>query len=588
MGLDSVSMSKIDKKDERMKMWFKRICSFGWGLFSVIELGAGFSPVLLQNGKVKVETVDKKLYVDGFFVLPVLPAYPGARRATFARLPLLLDKNDDLFDYDGFSSSEKITKNSEFSEPVENPKIGLTKNQKNDFKDNLLKTKVWREEDIKAKRLFRLDCFYEVMGVYEIEFRNWDLKLEPDWKRYPPLEALRKTLDGFVELSKGGNLAFGRNALCGSRFEAATVKDLKQAVDGGRKTFIRPGEGFFELVDGYAIKSAQSFEEALKLTDIAYLQEHYPGAVFQIASTFSTLEGGMGKGTSNYGKLLETMQHTPTQGESAALATMGAAIIRKYCLPPINLLENLAAVVMNKSREHAGLVWKIKKELIAGDVDKIKVGLHADVVVTSGYYGCYSQKLTGAFSKDSLLAVERIKFLEDRLIVSKGREPFFIFNSRIDLSDPKKLIRVDQVFTSALKVNEKNAFKRGLTENNARIILEAAYKGTMYAAAMRAIEKRNAGTLVGRQKVFLTAMGAGAFGNEVAWIVDILKQPWFEELIKEFGLEVYLVVYPSTRDDRQMALKDLKLLRDLAAQLPQRKDDALGKLARSLRAIAQG
>ncbi|HBL98959.1 TPA: hypothetical protein DDZ86_04950 [Candidatus Dependentiae bacterium] len=548
-------------------------------LFGVNFAFSLFSPNLETVIYPEFTKIANKNYIDGYVVLPVL-----GKELTFARLSLLLGEDGFLYDFNGVTVPKKVVSSKNLSEAPENPGGSLKKFQKKDFLDNLLRAMTWDGEDRLAKRLCRLDCFHEVMGVYEVEFRRWSSNKEPKWGTFPPLEAIRKTKDGFVAEPVDKPL-FGRAALYGSRFRALTIRSLKDTVDNAKKVFKPVGEGFFELIDGYKIKDAKGLKKALKLTDVAYLQEHNPGALFQIASTFNALEGGMGNDGCGYGRRLEEMQFTPTQGESAALASMGAAIIRKYCLQPINFLNGLVKgkkVVMNKKSGRDGLVWEVKKSLDSSDIEAIEVGIHSDVAVTSGYYGCFSKYLNGAFSIGNPDIKDRIAFLKDRNIVKKDREPFFVFNTRIDLSNPNTLIRVDQLFTAALKV-EKNG-SRGLDEKNARIVLEAAYQGTMYAAALRAIERSSAGVLVGRQKVFLTLVGAGAFGNEVSWIVDIFKKPWFEGLIKEFGLEVYLVIYPSPRPDRKMNLNDLLLLRQLESKLPQ--DKSMEKLSQALKAIA--
>lgn len=428
------------------------------------------------------------------------------------------------------------------------------------------------EKDIRENRLFRNDCFLEIMGFYEAEFRNFSVKKVPNWGLAPILKELKDNVDnnnspdGYSMPDASLKKYPGQNALCGSRFRIFTIKDLKTKIESAN---FRPvSKGKFELIDGYKIKEDEGWRAALEKTDIAYLQETNPGAVFQIASTFNALEGGMGRNPNDYGEYLEKMQKTPTQGENAALATMGATIIRKYCLKPIKLLQKLCdqnKVVMNTLPGKSGLVFKINNNLTQDDINDIAIGLHSDVVVTSGYYGCYSKVFTERkdfeFSKENFFAKKRIDFLEKRGIVAKDREPFFISNKRIDLSDPTKLIRIDQVFTAALKQKDsKNVY---FSEANAKIILEAAYKGTLYAAAYRVLEKKNNAP----QKVFLTLVGAGAFGNDIAWIVEILNKQWLSDIIHKFGLEVYLVIYPSTRKSRAIDVKDLKSLRNLEKKI---------------------
>jgi len=420
----------------------------------------------------------------------------------------------------------------------------------------------WNLEDIKENRLFRVDCFFDVMGFYEAEFRDFSQKKEPKWAWCPLFKTLQQSLERFVLTNPYIKKNPQWNALCGSRFSTLTIEKLKKEIElqqEGEELFKPSDPGRFHLIDGYAIKEKGSWQEALKQTDIAYLQENNPGALFQIASTFNALEGSMGLNEKDYGRYIETMQFTPTQGENAALATMGATIIRKYCTPPINLLERLSnKITMNNKPGRSGTVFKISPALIKEDGDVVAIGLHSNVVVTSGYYGCYSEKFSGKFSKSDPDAQARITFMEDRQIVKKDREPFFIFNSRLDLSDPKKLIRIDQVFTAALRLEDT---KDKTQIANAKILLKAAYQGTMLAAALRVLQTKE--TNKKQKKVFLTLVGAGAFHNKIKWIVEILKEPWFIEIIEKFGLDVYLVIYPSTRSDKTTLDSELNNLRDL-------------------------
>jgi len=414
----------------------------------------------------------------------------------------------------------------------------------------------WVLEDKNNNRLFRVDCFFDVMGFYEAKFRNFSLTEEPLWQLCPLLNELKKSPEGFVKTNPSIKKNPGWNALCGSRFSTFKIEKLKFKV---QELFNPSVPGRFHLIDGYAIKEKEGWQEALKQTDIAYLQETNPGALFQIASTFNALEGGMGLNDKDFGRYLETMQYTPTQGENAALATMGATIIRKYCLKPINLLEGLSnKITMNNKPGRSGTVFKISPALIKEDGDAVAVGLHSNVVVTSGYYGCYSKEFSGGFSKNNPDAQARITFMENRYIVKKGREPFFIFNSRLDLSKPKDLIRIDQVFTAALRLENTSD---ELQNANAKILLKAAYEGTMLAAALRVLQTKD--TNKKQKKVFLTLVGAGAFHNKIEWIVGILKEPWFVQIIKKFGLDVYLVIYPSTRSDKTTLDSELNALRDL-------------------------
>ena len=76
--------------------------------------------------------------------------------------------------------------------------------------------------------------------------------------------------------------------------------------------------------------------------------------------------------------------------------------------------------------------------------------------------------------------------------------------------------RVSQAYCSALPV----AYSRHapeLWEPFARLVLEAAYEATLCAAVLNARQ-------AGNNRVYLTLLGGGAFGNQPDWIADGLQR----------------------------------------------------------------
>ncbi|KAF4691913.1 hypothetical protein FOZ60_014401 [Perkinsus olseni] len=76
--------------------------------------------------------------------------------------------------------------------------------------------------------------------------------------------------------------------------------------------------------------------------------------------------------------------------------------------------------------------------------------------------------------------------------------------------------RVCQVYCAAVPV----AYAPGTTTDQwepfARLVLRGCYESTLLVAALRAIERG------AREKVFLTLVGGGVFGNDEQWIVDAI------------------------------------------------------------------
>jgi hypothetical protein len=70
----------------------------------------------------------------------------------------------------------------------------------------------------------------------------------------------------------------------------------------------------------------------------------------------------------------------------------------------------------------------------------------------------------------------------------------------------------------------------------ARLILEAAYEATICTAILNA-------TIGGSNRLFLTLLGGGAFGNETAWIIGGVQRAL--TLYNNVDLEVAIVSYSS-------------------------------------------
>ncbi len=73
-------------------------------------------------------------------------------------------------------------------------------------------------------------------------------------------------------------------------------------------------------------------------------------------------------------------------------------------------------------------------------------------------------------------------------------------------------------------------------------ILEAAYEATLCTAIVNA-------TRNGSSRLFLTLLGGGAFGNDIAWIVGAIQRAL--ALYKDADLDIAIVSYHSSNPDVQ-------------------------------------
>jgi len=79
----------------------------------------------------------------------------------------------------------------------------------------------------------------------------------------------------------------------------------------------------------------------------------------------------------------------------------------------------------------------------------------------------------------------------------------------------------------------------------ARLILEAAYEATICAAIQNS-------AATGNNKLFLTLLGGGTFGNETVWILDAIKRAL--TLYIQYDLDVAIESYHSSNQSVQQLI----------------------------------
>ncbi|MGL5834217.1 MAG: hypothetical protein ACRC1Z_13425 [Waterburya sp.] len=109
------------------------------------------------------------------------------------------------------------------------------------------------------------------------------------------------------------------------------------------------------------------------------------------------------------------------------------------------------------------------------------------------------------------------------------------WNTQVTLKDCQH--KVSQVYCSALPVAYSSQPSH-LWEKFARLILEASYEATICTAILNS--RKN-----GNNKLFLTLLGGGAFGNHTDWIVDGIERAL--NIYKYIDLDVAIVSYGSSK-----------------------------------------
>ena len=103
------------------------------------------------------------------------------------------------------------------------------------------------------------------------------------------------------------------------------------------------------------------------------------------------------------------------------------------------------------------------------------------------------------------------------------------WNTEATLSNSKHTLT--QVYCSALPVAYSQQSSE-LWAGFAGIILEASYEAVICTGILNSIE-------TGNNKVYLTLIGGGAFGNEMTWILNAIKRAL--NLYKHVGLDIAIV-----------------------------------------------
>lgn len=106
---------------------------------------------------------------------------------------------------------------------------------------------------------------------------------------------------------------------------------------------------------------------------------------------------------------------------------------------------------------------------------------------------------------------------------------------------------VTQAYCSALPV-AYSGLPTSLWSEFAKLILEALYEATICVAILN-MQK------TGSNRVYLTLVGGGAFGNDIKWILSAIKRSL--QLYKEFNLDVVIVSYGSSNRAVQSLLDGL-------------------------------
>jgi hypothetical protein len=249
--------------------------------------------------------------------------------------------------------------------------------------------------------------------------------------------------------------------------------------------------------------------------------EAYRGALFQVASQFNMLEMVGPSVTPEQG--VARYQDDPTQGPACAIAAGAATIYRNYFVPmgdqlgqtatrQLDGLADVGAMLGAALRRPVSELWRMENGYARCNAAGLKaISSHLDNA--------------GEDEIDALRAALRIGLHSDVEVTDPARDPPIV---------------VSQAFCSAPPVAYNPDVARPGWAPFASLVLEAAYEATLWAGALNASRG-------GSDKVLLTLVGGGAFGNEDEWIFPAIRRAL--DLASHLPLDVRIVSYgpPTTR-----------------------------------------
>jgi hypothetical protein len=248
------------------------------------------------------------------------------------------------------------------------------------------------------------------------------------------------------------------------------------------------------------------------------------GSLFQVASQFNLLEMAGPSVTPEDG--VGIYEHDHTQGPACVIAAGAGTIYRNYfavvngqtgqsAADQIDCLADIGAALGNLE----GRLWEMRNGYALASFDGL-----AEIAVRL--------RVSAEDELDELRRSLRIGVQWD---------------TQVTLDDCRHL--VSQAYCSALPVSY-SAHASNLWAEFARLVLEAAYEATICAAILNS--KRS-----GNNRVYLTLLGEGAFGNETDWITGAIQRAL--QLYRDADLDVVIVSYGASNPDVRRLVEQFAL-----------------------------
>ena len=296
----------------------------------------------------------------------------------------------------------------------------------------------------------------------------------------------------------------GKTMICGV-LETPSLADLRQRVSSS------------EFQDGKI-----SVREVVADVQQLHINELNAGSLFQVASQFNLLEMVSSSVTPDRG--VGIYEYDRTQGPACAIAAGAGTIYRNYFTPVDGQI--------GQSAEH-------QIDCLA-DIGKALGNSDNHLWEMRNGYALASENGLAEISKRLELSCDS-DLDELRQLLRIGIQ----WNTEVTIADSKHT--VSQAYCSALPVAYSHQ-SSNLWEGFARLILEASYEATICAAILNYLQS-------GNNKLFLTLIGGGVFGNESDWILGAIRRA--VDLYKHVNLDVAIVSHGCSNKQVQQLINQL-------------------------------
>lgn len=268
-----------------------------------------------------------------------------------------------------------------------------------------------------------------------------------------------------------------------------------------------------------------SLQEIVADTQDLHCDIDNAGSLFQVASQFNLLEMVSPEISPESG--IDGYEYDHTQGPACAIAAGAGTIYRNY------FAHVKGGVGQSADNQIDTLV----------DLGESLGNASNDLWVMKNGYALASKSGLEKIS-EILLGKNDLEIDEFRKLLRIGLQN----NTEVTIGDSKHT--VSQAYCSALPV-AYSQHSAELWQPFASLVLEASYEATICAAIIN-IANNSANNPVNslgdkKNKVFLTMLGGGAFGNEPSWIINAIERAVTR--YKHYMLEVFIVSYGASNSN---------------------------------------